>query len=126
MKRILKFAAIILGTLFFGALGFDCYYHPSFSIALSDSMYPTYKNGDISVILHGETPKIGDVVGYICHNKEKCPNLYGEQIAHRLTAIDSNGCMTIIRDNPKYEWNKLPCFMPKDIDILGVNHKLPF
>ena len=69
-----------------------------------------------------ETPKIGDIIAFNCLND--CGLSNRDRVSHRLTAIAPNGCMTIIGDNPKYDWSTIPCYMPENIEILGVVHKL--
>ncbi len=95
--------------------------------ASSDSMEPTLKIGEVDGLYYHETPKIGDMISFRClsdecRSKHFIPTTMG--IVHRLTAIDPNGCMTIVGDNPKYNWSQVPCFMPSEIKIEGVVHKL--
>ena len=120
MKYLLKYWYWILAVIIWSAIfvGFR------WSDTTTDSMEPTYKVGrtwEIMVPVSIEKPQVGDVIGFECLS-EKCP--YTERIAHRLVAIQSNGCMVIVGDNPKYDWAKEPCYMPEDIHIFGVSHKL--
>lgn len=92
----------------------------------SDSMEPTIMIGDTMVTHIGESPKIGDMVAFWCLSGD-CgleSSDPGVPTVHRLTNTDAQGCMTIIGDNPKYDWSQVPCYMPDDIKILGVVRKL--
>ena len=88
-------------------------------------MEPTIMIGDWMIRNPFNTsPKIGDIVTFECL-KGTCGLSKNGGATHRLTAISSTGCMTIIGDNPKYDWSKVPCYMPGvDIEIIGVDHKL--
>ena len=84
--------------------------------------------GDLAFTnIFDSSPNIGDMIQFDCI-KGTCGLGAGnepKQIIHRLTAISPTGCMTIIGDNPKYDWSKVPCYMPGvDIEIIGVVHKL--
>ena len=73
------------------------------------------------------TPKIGDIVTYECVTQsclDKTNGVNGAQ--HRITDIDSNGCITIIGDNPKYPWEEMPCYMPDEVEFLVIIQYLPF
>ena len=96
-----------------------------FQKTISDSNFPTNKIGDWGFTNPFERhPQLGDMVVYKCYNKEKCPNYYTWNIAHRLTKIDERGCMTFIGDNPAYDWSGVPCLMRDEFVLLGVEHKL--
>ena len=94
----------------------------------TDSMEPTLPVGGSIITDRKATPKIGDVVEFDClqpREKGNCGLNYRYRVVHRLTAISPTGCMTIIGDNPKYDWSTVPCYMPGiDIEIIGVVHKL--
>ena len=93
----------------------------------TDSMEPTLPVGEKIVVDRKATPKVGDIVGFDCvqsREKGNCGLAYRYGTVHRLTAISPTGCMTIIGDNPKYDWSKVPSYMPEDIRIVGVVHKL--
>jgi hypothetical protein len=102
--------------------GYDFKKNSSFT-AVTDSMEPTLMVGDKYTISNEEDPKIGDIVVFGCL-KGDCGLAGGGGASHRLTAISPTGCMTIIGDNPKYDWSQVPCYMPEDIRIVGVVHKL--
>lgn len=90
----------------------------------TDSMNPTFMDGDFTYTNPFQTPKVGDIIQYRCHSRTKCPTTYDWLISHRLTAIKPDGCMVIIGDNPKYDWSHVYCYMPDEIVIRGVSHKL--
>lgn len=140
MKKLLKIGAYVgIVLVIIMAVDFTVgYYTPDnpdlarksvydhFNVS-SESMDPTLIVGEsYRVEITNETPKIGDMIEFQCL-KEDC-DLHGvanyDTIIHRLTAIDAQGCMTIIGDNPKYDWSKVPCYMPEDIKIIGVVKKL--
>lgn len=89
----------------------------------TDSMEPTYMVGK-TWSFHNpfEPPGVGDVILFDCLKESGCGVEATTAIVHRITSIDSSGCMTIVGDNPKYDWSILPCFMPDDIHIKGVSH----
>lgn len=74
-----------------------------------------------------EKPVIGDVLFFQCL-KDKCRLKETGTTVHRLTAIDSNGCMHIEGDNQPISWDTRDygCLMPEDIQIFGVVHKITF
>lgn len=123
------------GSLFLMIVSFLYFsYENQFLIhkAISASMEPTIMTGDWvfqTPVFISYKPKIGDIVDFQCLTEE-CTNKHlGIGVAiHRITSIDPNGCMKIVGDNPKYSqsWEKLPCYMPDEIEIDGVVHKLPF
>ncbi len=88
-----------------------------------DSMEPTYFAGDWSFTNPVETPVIGDVISFKCQTYDKCDSI-NTVTAHRLVSIDSDGCMHIIGDNPKYNWDPKFCLYPNEINIIGVEHKV--
>lgn len=94
----------------------------------SESMEPTYMVGE-AILYHNphKKPSLGDIVEFECVS-DSCKKLYSHSVRHRLVDISPEGCMQIVGDNPKYAetWEKLPCFMPDDIHILGVVRKVPF
>lgn len=121
------FIFIVLPIFLFGFLIFALFFL-NLHWTVTESMVPTYNLNDwvFTNIFQKNTYQIGDVVAFKCIS-EKCYSLYGNiGVSHRLTAIAPDGCMTIIGDNPKYDWSKLPCFYPSDIEIIGVDHKLKF
>lgn len=87
----------------------------------SDSMVPTYELGSRTFTNPYETPKEGDVVEFICLSKSKCFDRYNLPVIHRWVSTDKDGCMTIIGDNPKYDWERWSCFYPNEIKVVGVN-----
>lgn len=90
-------------------------------------MYPTIISYEPIFTNPFEKIKVGDIVSFKCKREDNCGLLFESKTiptAHRLTKIDEKGCMTIIGDNTKYDWSKVPCYMPEDIEIEGVVHKL--
>lgn len=81
-------------------------------------------------VVYSYTPKVGDIVSYDCI-KKSCYDKNSEffthpnGIQHRITNIDSNGCITIIGDNPKYNWD-IPCYTQDEIEVTGYIAYLPF
>lgn len=104
----------------------------STSQVLSDSMDPTYPIGGWTFTNPLEKPVVGDVVSFTCRSEysdlPKCSDGIDGilvPITHRITTVDTDGCMTIVGDNPAYPWESIPCFMPNEITISGVVHHYP-
>ncbi|NTW30270.1 MAG: hypothetical protein HGA33_03260 [Candidatus Moranbacteria bacterium] len=70
-----------------------------------------------------DTPAAGDIVSFRCQNPDKCTKY--QEILHRLVSTDPDGCMHIIGDNPKYNWDPNYCLYPDDIQMYGVSYPLP-
>lgn len=121
VKKII-ISLFILVSLAIG--GFFAYSLGFFGTIYSDSMVPTYPIGAFTVVNPFErTMKVGDVVTYKCQKYSKCPNSYTWTIEHRLVKIE-NGCYHFHGDNPKYNWDSVPCLMRDEFNLLGVSHKL--
>lgn len=124
MKTYKKILIWIFFTGFFGIILLFCAYRMFMPESVfSDSMSPTFNIGDIFYVNTYDTiPDIGDAISFQClANDSICGGR--NFIMHRLTDIDSRGCMVIIGDNPSYDWSSEPCYMPEDIEIIGVVHK---
>jgi hypothetical protein len=93
--------------------------HSTDSITVNGvSMSPTYSDGQLVNYLNTKTATIGDVIIFDCL-VDKCDY---QTIIHRLTAIESNGCMHIEGDNHSFSSDTVDygCLMPNEIDIVGV------
>ena len=129
--KLIKKLLIIFGILF--VILFALFYSTgSFPFNLAsristDSMEPTIMVGDWTHTDFSAIPKIGDIIEFDCTG-DYCKNtaVHGRFIIHRLISVDSNGCMTIIGDNSKYDWSTVPCYTPDEIHIYGVVHKINF
>lgn len=69
------------------------------------------------------TPKIGDVISFKCVS-EKCNNNSTFHVIHRLTKIETDGCMHIEGDSlineDSWDTRDYGCLMPDEIKIEGV------
>jgi hypothetical protein len=99
--------------------------------SIGNSMDPNLKNGTIALDIHTSVykPRIGDIIRFECKDYYYCydptrrtKDNVNRNIQHRLTAIDANGCMSIVGDNQEnsYDTNDFGCLMPEEITINGT------
>lgn len=121
MVAVYSCSTVIMLGIFFYVLGT---FPGGIGRVTTGSMEPTLMIGDWVNTDQG-VPKIGDIIEFDCITDNcKQKQGVGRHIVHRLTAIDDSGCMTIIGDNPDYDWTTLSCYMPDQIEIVGIVHKL--
>lgn len=119
------FFSIIFWVVVGGVFGTFIVFSFGSGAITTDSMEPTLTHGDWRFSVLDFHPEIGDIISFYCG--KRCSDTH-PFIQHRLTAIDSNGCMHIEGDNQPMAWDTKDygCLMPDEIFVFAKSYPIDF
>lgn len=123
---VLSKSLFVISVFFILAVGYQLVLSDEIDNIYSsgESMLPTLPDGGWHKRNISKKPVVGDIVDMTCLSS-KCIQTVEPDVTstiHRLTAIESNGCMHIEGDNQPIAWDTRDygCLMPDEVRINGV------